>query len=220
MNQPVAEFAGIRDEGVPSSFRFGIRTLATLTAALALVLALINLLGTLLGLLVSLAVAIIALTSVLLPAIVLHSRMSAAQKRVGNSWVLLLSLATLTLTITLMFAGGTQVAMHFLNERAVKQKYNQQLGFTHSIETHFINDLAVPVVRIETISPGGEFESAGFLPGDVIADREASEFFATLQNSAGEKVDVEVVSSLPRFIAGPLDNLPHRTVTFQVPADQ
>lgn len=206
-------------EVATDAFRFGIKSLAAIVILPAVVLATISYFGMLLGLLASLGLSCLLLGLTFFIGVAFHRRLDCRLMRHLDVWTVLLSLLTVGLFFGVAFAGGSQAAVYFLSDLKLGKEYNEKLGFTHDIEQNLNNDQYVRTIRVKSLSPGGEFEKAGFLPGDVIVDYDAKQFFRELENSPGQQVTVSVATGVSANTMTDLSKNPQRKLTINVPND-
>ena len=201
------------------TFRFGIKSLAAAVILPAVVLAAISYFGILLGLLASLGLSCLLLGVTFLMGVAFHRRLDSRIMRQIDVWTVLLSLLTVGLFFGVAFAGGSQAAVYFLSDLKLAKKYNEKLGFTHENEQNMNNGQFIRTIRIKSVSPGGEFEKAGFLPGDVVVEYDAKQFFRELEESSGQKVTVSVATGVSKNMMTDLSKNPQRKLTINVPVD-
>lgn len=201
----------------PGYIRFGTRSLAILVVFVAIAFALMNVQGALPGMLLSFIASSMGLAVLFVFAVFTHHNHRSKIRYQLNSWLLGLSFLTIFLFFGTLFAGGGQAALAFLAATQRSGQFQQQLGFTYAVETNFRGSQSIRTIRILSITPGKEFQRAGFQAQDVIVDIEADEFFDELERSAGQQMTVTVASNVSASLANDLDNAQQRTITINVP---
>lgn len=198
--------------------RYGIKAMALLTLIAALVFGLISLTGPLVGLFVSFCLSAVALGVFFFVGIVKYRTFTSESLAFNNSVLVRLGLLTTVLFFGAIFAGGGEITLRYLGKIAAAQEISAAMGFEATQIDNYNNFEESQHCQVETIFPGGEFEKSGILVGDVILNYDFNELFETLQNSQGERIDLEVANApFNQPIATDVPLPKQRVVTITVP---
>jgi hypothetical protein len=130
-------------------------------------------------------------------------------------WVLVGAAALLAL----LFGGWVAWVMFeaFYYQGAVGVSLNRELGFTHGSPYVRCGGEVREVFTIESVTPGGVFDRAGFRKGDIVRGLSFTEFYKLLHRNRGRDVTIEVVDGGD---GPPLDQRTSQAITFTVPANE
>lgn len=119
--------------------------------------------------------------------------------------------------LALLFGGwvGWVMLEVFYYQGVVGFALNRELGFAHGSPYVQCGGETTEVFTIESVTPGGVFDRAGFREGDIVRGLSFTEFYKLLHRSRGREVTIEVVDGGD----GPsLDRRPSWHISFTVPA--
>lgn len=128
-----------------------------------------------------------------------------------RKWLIYLAVASaLLFVIWVAYVAGAA----FYWQSYIGDPLERDLGFGHGTPYVTCNGWLQEVLVVESLTPGGVFEQAGFRQGDIIRGLSINDLFRLLHRGRGQQVMIRVVDGGD---GPPLAERPERTITFVVP---
>lgn len=199
--------------------QFSLSSMFILVAISALLIAASQWIGFLPAFLIATGISFLALTCVLLTALLMrigsedsidHKPMMVRLERMNIA----LTLLTAVLLVTSLFGGGAVGARAILKQRAQMAVLEKDFGFRHRTIALFNKDENVQYLEVVSVTPGGEFERAGIREGDVIPFNR-KRFIDDVNENRGQSMGITVGAG--GGLSGDWEDFTTRSVTLEVP---
>jgi hypothetical protein len=209
------ELEAVVDSNRPHPLRFGIKAMFGIMLLCGVQFALIYYLGALLGLFLGAVACLVAITGLLVAAMVYRPRGASAALDYMDQLAIRLTLALVVLLIAFIVAGGGTFAWQEVAKLERNAKLRGDLGFTARHDSPFNGNDTLPSLVIETVAPGKPFDQAGLRKDDAILVDESVDIYELLEENRGRQVTLNVatVGSGVVYVLGP-----ERAVTVSIPA--
>ena len=177
--------------------------------------ALMSYIGTMWGLIVGIFLCLGVFSVVLVVGIAIATGNPSKSVNRLDNLAIQLTLAIVILFISVIFAGGGMAIYQVVIQTRLKSQLQHDLGV--SFDTTYVRKEQgfEPALEVNSVTPGGLAEQAGFQTGDVIvSDSQPREYLRILDENRGSEINVTLAA-----VSGnqPVDKAPQRQVTVMIP---